>query len=99
MLAFVNSQPHLGISKRLDHFCDEATFVDWEAGQPGSAGLADQLAAHHRRRHGGHADPAVPGEQHTRVPAASRGASWLKYTLEACDERRLPGSGAIPGAG
>jgi hypothetical protein len=30
MQAFVGSQPHLGISARLDHYCDEATFVDWE---------------------------------------------------------------------
>jgi hypothetical protein len=30
MLAFVNTEPHRGISQRLDHFCDEATFVDWE---------------------------------------------------------------------
>ena len=30
MRAFVDSEPHLGISARLDHYCDEATFVDWE---------------------------------------------------------------------
>jgi quinol monooxygenase YgiN len=30
MQAFVDSQPHLGIGERLDHYCDEATFVDWE---------------------------------------------------------------------
>jgi quinol monooxygenase YgiN len=30
MQAFVNSEPHLAISQRLDHYCDEATFVDWE---------------------------------------------------------------------
>jgi hypothetical protein len=34
MQAFVDSQPHLGISARLDHFCDEATFVDWEQDSP-----------------------------------------------------------------
>jgi Antibiotic biosynthesis monooxygenase len=34
MRAFVDAQPHLGISGRLDHYCDEATFADWEqAGQ------------------------------------------------------------------
>src|SRR5215469_3999877 len=32
--AFVNSEPHLGISARLDHYCDEATFVDWEQDSP-----------------------------------------------------------------
>ena len=30
MRAFVDAQPHLGISERLDHYCDEATFADWE---------------------------------------------------------------------
>lgn len=34
MEAFVNSQPHLGITARLDHYCDEATFVDWEQDNP-----------------------------------------------------------------
>jgi hypothetical protein len=30
MQAFVDSEPHLDISRRLDHYCDEATFVDWD---------------------------------------------------------------------
>ena len=34
MQAYVDSEPHLVISARLDHFCDEATFVDWEQGSP-----------------------------------------------------------------
>ncbi len=34
MQAFVDSQPHLGISARLDHYCDEATFADWEQASP-----------------------------------------------------------------
>ncbi len=34
MQAFVGTEPHLAISKRLDHFCDEATFVDWEQASP-----------------------------------------------------------------
>ena len=34
MQAYVDSEPHLGISARLDHFCDEATFVDWEQASP-----------------------------------------------------------------
>jgi hypothetical protein len=35
MQAFVDTEPHSSISKRLDHFCDEATFVDWEQDSPG----------------------------------------------------------------
>ena len=27
-------EPHLSIRARLDHFCDEATFVDWEQDSP-----------------------------------------------------------------
>ena len=34
MQTYVDSEPHRGISARLDHFCDEATFVDWEQGSP-----------------------------------------------------------------
>ena len=34
MQAYVDSEPHLGISKRLDHYCDEATFVDWDQASP-----------------------------------------------------------------
>jgi hypothetical protein len=34
MEAFVRGEPHLDISKRLDHYCDEATFVDWEQESP-----------------------------------------------------------------
>jgi len=34
MRAFVRSEPHLTILTRLDHYCDEATFVDWEQDTP-----------------------------------------------------------------
>jgi quinol monooxygenase YgiN len=34
MQAYVGSEPHLDISARLDHYCDEATFVDWEQASP-----------------------------------------------------------------
>jgi heme-degrading monooxygenase HmoA len=30
MHAFVGAEPHLGTMSRLDEWCDEATFVDWE---------------------------------------------------------------------
>jgi hypothetical protein len=29
MLAYVHAEPHQSIVTRLDHYCDEATFVDW----------------------------------------------------------------------
>ena len=34
MQAFADTEPHASISKRLDHFCDEATFVNWEQDSP-----------------------------------------------------------------
>jgi heme-degrading monooxygenase HmoA len=32
--AFVGTQPHLATMARLDEWCDEATFVDWEQSSP-----------------------------------------------------------------
>jgi hypothetical protein len=34
MRAFVTSEPHQTITQRLDRYCDEATFVDWEQESP-----------------------------------------------------------------
>jgi hypothetical protein len=34
MRGFVDNQPHQSIMTRLDHYCDEATFVDWEQDSP-----------------------------------------------------------------
>ena len=34
MQAFVGSEPHRGIQGRLDHYCDEAAFADWEQASP-----------------------------------------------------------------
>jgi hypothetical protein len=34
MQVFVDSEPHRTITTRLDHYCDEATFVDWEQDSP-----------------------------------------------------------------
>jgi len=32
--AFVGAEPHLATMARLDDWCDEATFTDWEQGSP-----------------------------------------------------------------
>jgi hypothetical protein len=34
MQAFVGSEPHLSTMARLDDWCDEATFADWEQDSP-----------------------------------------------------------------
>jgi quinol monooxygenase YgiN len=34
MRAFVTTDPHLGTMARLDDWCDEASFVDWEQSTP-----------------------------------------------------------------
>jgi hypothetical protein len=41
MQAYVDSEPHLGISTRLDHYCDEAMFVDWEQASRSASGRAE----------------------------------------------------------
>jgi quinol monooxygenase YgiN len=33
---FVGAEPHLTTMSRIDDWCDEATFVDWEQPSPGS---------------------------------------------------------------
>jgi hypothetical protein len=35
MEAFVGSEPHLSTMARIDDWCDEATFADWELSDPG----------------------------------------------------------------
>lgn len=45
MRGYVVSEPHLGIMRRLDEWCDEATFVDWEQA---SADLPDWQASYGR---------------------------------------------------
>jgi hypothetical protein len=34
MKVFVNTEPHLTTLTRIDDWCDEATFVDWEQSSP-----------------------------------------------------------------
>jgi hypothetical protein len=41
MESFVGSQPHLGTMDRLDDWCDEATFVDWEQATAGAVDWQD----------------------------------------------------------
>jgi len=45
MHAYVGAEPHRGIMRRLDDWCDEATFVDWEQA---SADLPDWQASYTR---------------------------------------------------
>jgi hypothetical protein len=45
MDAFVGTEPHLRTMSRIDDWCDEATFVDWE--QPG-ADLPDWQTSYRR---------------------------------------------------
>ena len=34
MQSYVRSKPHQAIRSKIDHYCDEATFVDWEQDSP-----------------------------------------------------------------
>jgi hypothetical protein len=65
MQAFVGSEPHLTTMSRIDDWCDEATFIDWEQDSPGladwqtgydrliaagqAASLSNASEAHHTR--------------------------------------------------
>ena len=70
MQAFVDSEPHRTITTRLDHYCDEATFVDWEQDSPDLPDWQTKLAAHHRRWPGSRAHTAVSGQPDPRLPPA-----------------------------
>ena len=41
MNSFVGAEPHLSTMDRIDEWCDEATFVDWEQPTAGSLGWHD----------------------------------------------------------
>jgi hypothetical protein len=45
MLAFVGGEPHRSTMARIDDWCDEATFADWEQHDPG---LPDWQASYAR---------------------------------------------------
>lgn len=76
MHAFVASEPHRAIMARLDHYCNEAAFVDWEQDSPDlpdwqtnwrrltADGLAAELTqpspAHRARTFPAPAEPAAP---------------------------------------
>jgi hypothetical protein len=34
MQSYVGSEPHKAIRSKIDHYCDEATFVDWDQDSP-----------------------------------------------------------------
>ena len=70
MQAYVDSEPHLGIRTRLDHFCDEATFVDWEQA---SADLPDwQTSWRHLAASGQAAKFTHPSAANRRVISPRR---------------------------
>ena len=73
MQAFVDSEPHSSISKRLDHFCDEATFVDGEQASPDLPDWQTSWRPPHRRRQGGGTHAPVKGKSDSRFPATDRG--------------------------
>ena len=87
MRAFVDSEPHLGISARLDHYCDEAMFVDWDQA---SADLPDwQTSWRHLTADGKAAElthPSAANQTHD-FPGQS---SHLPASPEVSASRRTP---------
>ena len=62
MQAFVGAEPHLGTMARLDDWCAEATFADWEQSSPG---LPDwQTSYGHLIADGEVADLTHPSDAH-----------------------------------
>src|SRR5215472_13468305 len=74
MRAFVGSEPHRSILARLDHYCDEATFADWEQDSPD---LPDwQTSWQHLTADGKVAELTDPSEANaTRAVPAPAGTS------------------------
>ena len=72
MNAFVGSEPHLSTMGRLDGWCDEATFVDWEQA---SAALPDWQDGYGHLIASGQAAESYKcdrGPSHPRFPRPSR---------------------------
>ena len=87
MQACVGSQPYLGISARLDDFCDEATFVDWEQA---SADLPDwQTSWRHLTADGEAAELTHPStaNQTRDFPARPAASQHLLTQPARADER------------
>ena len=62
MHGFVGAEPHRGIMQRLDDWCDEATFVDWDQDD---AELPDWQASYDRLIADGHvASLSQPSDAH-----------------------------------
>jgi hypothetical protein len=62
MHAFVGKEPHLSTMRRLDDWCDEATFVDWDQAD---ADLPDWQSSYRRLVDEGHvADLTQPSPAH-----------------------------------
>ena len=94
MQAYVDSEPHMGISTRLDHFCDEATFVDWEQA---SADLPDwQTSWRHLVADGKAAEPPTLRLQTRPVTSprpSSRRTAFPEAAPRTCgtlDRDRIP---------
>ena len=67
MQAYVGKRPHQAIQGRLDHYCDEATFVDWDQDSPGLPDWQNELAPPGRRRQGRPAHAPVGRANQTRA--------------------------------
>jgi len=93
MRAFVRSEPHRSITARLDHYCDEATFVDWEQDSPDLPDWQTNWRPAPRRRappparrprpHGGRASASPPHHSVTTRESRSRRQSSVSTRKKA----------------
>jgi hypothetical protein len=69
MMSFVNTDPHASTMGKLDGWCDQASFVDWEQASPS---LPDWQTAYHHIVADGHSatlTDASPGNATRAFPA------------------------------
>jgi len=89
MQAYVDSEPHLGISARLDHYCDEATFADRDQD---SADLPDwQTSWRHLTADGKAAELTHPSAANRARDFPSRQSSRLPASPEAASAKSRNG--------
>ena len=72
MNAFVGSEPHLSTMGRIDEWCDEATFIDWEQASADPPDWQDGYRRLVASGQGGEPHPCDRGPSHPRLPRASR---------------------------
>ena len=101
MQAFVGSEPHLATMARIDDWCDEATFIDWEqAGPACPIGRLATIASSPTVRSRVSRTPQtriklVPSPRPELLPSVIRRASGIPATGSSAPDTLAPRDQAI----